>query len=220
MNIAFSREARERLSAHGLDSVPAVCFGDDCVPGGDLDAIAGLLSLEYTAPVMLSPAQLYERFMFVLGAAQRYFRQATVEGLSTKSPDRDRSFRELAMHITLIPTAFVTAYDTNEFANTLFREENVDPALTGDDLAVMLEQSKTALRRWWETSGHEDPFDRVIETYWGAHSLHEAFERETWHSAQHTRQVMMFLEMTGKTPDRPLTSADLAGLPMPEGVWD
>jgi hypothetical protein len=220
VNIAFSREARERLTAHGLDSVPAVCLGDDCVPGGDLEAIASLLRLDYTPAAMLTPSQLYERFMFVLDAAQRYFRQASSVGLSMKSPDRDRSFRELAMHITLIPTAFVTAYDTNEFPNTLFREENVDPKLNGDDLARLLAQSQAVLREWWQTSGHEDPFDRVLETYWGAHTLHEAFERETWHSAQHTRQVIMFLEMLGVVPDRPLSSEDLQGLPMPEGVWD
>jgi hypothetical protein len=220
VNIAFSQEARIRLTGHGLDSVPAVCLGDDCVPGGDLEAIASLLSLDYTPPLMLTPSQLFERFVFVLDAAQRYFRQAPFDGLSVKSPDRDRSFRELAMHITLIPTAFVAAYDTNEFPNTLFREENVDPALSGEDLAALLERSRQTLRVWWETSGHEDPFDRVLETYWGAHTLHEAFERETWHSAQHTRQVIMFLEMLKVTPDRPLTTEDLVGLPMPEGVWD
>ena len=220
MNIAFSQEARRRLNNHALDSVPAVCLGDDCVPGGDLQAIASLLGLDYTPPVMLTPSQLYERFMFVLDAAQRYFRQAPFEGLSVKSLDRDRSFRELAMHVTLIPTAFVTAYDTNEFPNALFREENVDPALSGEDLAMLLARSQAALQAWWDTSGHEDPFDRVLETYWGAHTLHEAFERETWHSAQHTRQVIMFLEMLEVTPDRPLAAEDLAGLPMPEGVWD
>jgi hypothetical protein len=220
VNIAFSQEARARLANHGFDSVPAVCLGDDCVPGGDLKAIASLLSLDYTPPAMLTPSQLFERFVFVLESAQRYFRQAPFDGLSTKSPDRDRSFRELAMHITLIPAAFVTAYDSNEFPNTLFREENVDPSLSGEDLAALLERSKTVLREWWQTSGSEDPFDRVLETYWGAHTLHEAFERETWHSAQHTRQVIMFLEMLNVTADRPFTAEDLAGLPMPERVWD
>lgn len=220
MNIAFSREARERLAGHGLDSVPAVCLGDDCVPGGDLQAIAALLSLDYTPPTMLTPQELYERFVFVLDSAARYLRQAPFQGLATKSPDRDRSFRDLAMHIALIPRAFLTAYDTNEFPNTLFREENVDPALTGDDLATLLEASKAQLQQWWQVSGREDPFDRVLETYWGAHTLHEAFERETWHSAQHTRQVVMFLQMVGVTPDRPLTAEDLAGLPIPAGLWD
>ena len=218
--MAFSQEARVRLTNHGLNSVPAVCLGDECVPGGDLEAIASLLSLDYTPAAMLSPPQLFERFMFVLDAAGRYFRQAPFEGLAMKSPDRDRSFRELAMHVTLIPRAFLAAYDTNEFPRALFQEANVDTGLNGEDLAGELARSQAALRAWWEASGHEDPFDRVLETYWGWHTLHEAFERETWHSAQHARQVVMFLEMLGVAPDRPLTGEELAGLPMPQGVRD
>jgi chorismate mutase len=47
VNIAGNPAAKVRLQAHGFDSVPAVCLDDDCVPGGDLPAIATLLSLEY-----------------------------------------------------------------------------------------------------------------------------------------------------------------------------
>jgi len=206
--------------AHGLDSVPQVCLGDDCVPGADLGAIARLLKLDYDPPATLTPAQLYERFVFVLEAAARYFRQATFEGLSVKSPDRDRSFRELGWHITLIPKAFLTAYDTGEFNRDLFQERDVPTSLSGEDVAQEIERSRVTLDAWWQRAGRDDPFDRVIEVYWGWHTLHETFERETWHTAQHTRQVMMFLEMLGIAPDRPLTAGDLAGLPLPERVWD
>jgi hypothetical protein len=78
---------------------------------------------------------------------------------------------------------------------------------------------RAALTDWWKNTGVDDPLDRVIETYWGAHTLHEAFERETWHPAQHTRQVMMFLGKLDIRPDGPLTEADLAGLPIPDEVW-
>ena len=40
--------------------------------------------------------------------------------------------------------------------------------------------------------------------------------RATWHSAQHCRQLVAVLERMGIQPDRPLTKADLAGLPLPE----
>jgi hypothetical protein len=60
----------------------------------------------------------------------------------------------------------------------------------------------------------------VVKTYWGPQSLHEVLERTTWHSCQHVRQVMMILETLGIPPDHPLTQADLAGLPLPEKVWD
>ena len=92
--------------------------------------------------------------------------------------------------------------------------------LTGADLASELAETQAIVTSWWQTSGHEDPMDRVIDAYWGSHTLHEVLEREVWHTAQHTRQVMMFLDQLGIVADRPLTAEDLAGLPLPERVWD
>ena len=86
--------------------------------------------------------------------------------------------------------------------------------------AALAYPAVTLRAEWWDRAGFEDPLDRVIETYWGAHTLLEALERETWHAAQHARQVMMFLEQLGIAADRPLTGEDLAGLPLPEQVWD
>jgi hypothetical protein len=197
-----------------------VCRGDSCVPGGDLAAIAALLSLDYVAPDILSPAALYDRFVLVLDACCRFITQVPFEGLLHRAPDRDRTFRDLGWHIVLIGRAFVAAYDSNEFPNTSFREENVPVTLSGAEIATELKHTQAILKDWWETSGHEDPLDRVIDSYWGNHTLHEVFERETWHTAQHTRQVMMFLEQLGIAPDGPLTADDLSGLPLPERVWD
>jgi hypothetical protein len=50
--------------------------------------------------------------------------------------------------------------------------------------------------------------------------MHQLFERSTWHSAQHTRQLIAVLERFGIEPDFRLTSDDLAGLPLPEGLWE
>ena len=46
------------------------------------------------------------------------------------------------------------------------------------------------------------------------------FERVTWHSAQHCRQLVPVLERMGIQPDRLLTASDLAGLPLPERLWE
>jgi uncharacterized damage-inducible protein DinB len=220
VNIAGNAAGQLRLAGHGLDSVPAVCLDNECVPGGDLSAIAQLLELDYEPPVQLTPEQLYTKWMLVLEAVQRYLSQAPFAGLAHKSPDRDRTFRELGWHIVLIPRAFATAYDTNEFPNRLFAEKNVPVELTGEDIAAAVAESQRVVQTWWGNAGAQDPLDRVLETYWGAHTLLETFEREVWHTAQHTRQVMMFLRQLGVEPAGPLTADDLAGLPLPEGVWD
>ncbi len=64
-----------------------------------------------------------------------------------------------------------------------------------------------------------DP-SRRVSTYQGPFTMHGALERCTWHTAQHTRQLAMVLEGLGIEPDAPLGSGDLAGLPVPEKVWD
>ena len=50
--------------------------------------------------------------------------------------------------------------------------------------------------------------------------MHQLFERSTWHSAQHARQLIAVLERFGIEPDDPLTADDLAGLPLPERIWE
>jgi hypothetical protein len=50
--------------------------------------------------------------------------------------------------------------------------------------------------------------------------MHAVFERSTWHSAQHARQLMHVLERFGIKPDGPLTQQDLAGLPLPERLFE
>jgi hypothetical protein len=43
---------------------------------------------------------------------------------------------------------------------------------------------------------------------------------ETWHPAQHVRQLMLLRRDDGIEPDGPLSEADFAGLPIPKKVWD
>ena len=50
--------------------------------------------------------------------------------------------------------------------------------------------------------------------------MHEVLERTVWHAAQHTRQLALILKSHGIKPDGPLTPDNLAGLPVPDEVWD
>ena len=74
---------------------------------------------------------------------------------------------------------------------------------------------------WWRGLSDEDrKLTRVLKTYYGDTSAHKVFERVTWHSAQHCRQLIAVLERMGIQADGPLTAADLAGLPLPERLWE
>jgi hypothetical protein len=190
------------------------------VTGADLKAVASLVGIDYDPPPLLPPAEMIARWDIALAACARYMRQVPTENLMYASPDRDRPLKQLAYHTMHLPFVFVNAYD--ERLRESWRGIGAQPPeemQTGADIADYGEKARAHLQEWWESVGHEDPMDSAIETYWGAHTLHEALERETWHSMQHARQVAMFLENLGIEPDGTLTQADWAGLPIPEHVW-
>ena len=98
--------------------------------------------------------------------------------------------------------------------------EDASPSIrTADDIARYGEAVLARARRWW--SAYPDHSCQAgMETYFGEHPVHVVLERTVWHPAQHTRQLMLILETLGLSPDRPLSAADLAGLPLPEKAWD
>ena len=70
------------------------------------------------------------------------------------------------------------------------------------------------IENWW--AGLEDKSCRQkVKTFYGTPPMHQLFERSTWHSAQHARQMIAVLERFGIEPDVRLTADDLAGLPLP-----
>ena len=86
-------------------------------------------------------------------------------------------------------------------------------------IAAFGEQIRTRFAAWWQRAQGED-FNVRVPTYFGGTSRHEMLERTVWHSTQHVRQVASLLERAGIPPDRPLTAADIRGLPLTEKVWD
>ena len=90
---------------------------------------------------------------------------------------------------------------------------------TTGDIAAYGEDVRCGVRAWWQARDDKRCAERVA-TYYGKQPLHEVLERTTWHPCQHVRQVMSLLQRLGIPPDRPLTAADLARLPLPQEVWD
>ena len=69
--------------------------------------------------------------------------------------------------------------------------------------------------------GRDADWNAPANVYYGEQTLHQFLERTTWHSGQHTRQLMWLLRTQfGVEPDDPVPAAIFAGLPMPEAVWD
>jgi hypothetical protein len=158
----------------------------------------------------------------VLRAAQRYLRQIPDARFTERAiENRDRSIRLLGHHVFRIVEAFLeTAVDGVEYR---ISNANVPPApgecITGAEIARYGEDCLQRLESWW--LGLEDKScSWRIKTFYGNPPAHQLLERSTWHSAQHTRQLMAILERFEIEPQGRLTVGELAGLPLPEGLWE
>ena len=181
-----------------------------------LEEIARVVGFAYDPPLILPPVVLMERWYEILETAARLIRQIPTDRMTVTSPvDANRTLYALSWHVVTIGRVFLLVYEEVEA-----RVPRVEAIKTGEDLGAYSDETRALLRAWWDEIGVYDPLERVVESYQGIQSLLEYLERETWHTAQHTRQVTAMLEDLGITPDRPLTPEVLEGLPLPERLWD
>jgi glutaredoxin/uncharacterized damage-inducible protein DinB len=221
-NVVADPAAAQRLAALGLIT-PATVVGQRGVPGLDLVGIAELIGFDYTPPAMLAPAELKDRYDLINAALCRHISQLTPETIEYRSPDRDRTLRTLAAHAGTIMRRFLDAQEAEEFDNWADPWDQAfsprpSPDADGAELLDWARGSVRAFDRWWDTAGYDDPLDRVLTTAWGHRTMHEILERVVWHTAQHTRQLGMFLTDLGVTLDGPLTASELSGLPLPARI--
>ena len=213
---------RDRLLALGVRNVPVVAKGSAFVFGQNLEDVAEFVGLQGTGHTPLPPGQLIAKWINVLRAAQRYVRQIPDDRLNERViPNRDRSLRLMGHHVFRIGEAFLeTAVGGVEYATQL---ANIPPAdgtfMTGEEIARYGDTVIARLQQWWD--GLSDKSCRQqVKTFFGMQPIYMLYERSTWHSAQHARQLAAVLERFGIEPNGRLTAEDLAGLPLPERLWE
>jgi len=195
--------------------VPAVYANGKIVSGGVLEEIARVVGFDYTPPAILEPVVLMERWYEILTTAVGLIRQIPDASLSATSPEMGRTLLAMCWHIVSIGRVYLLEYD-----EVPSRTPRPDDVVTTEQLGAFGEETRELLRTWWDEIGQFDPLDRVVETYQGIQTLHEYLERETWHTAHHTRQITLFMRETlGLTPVDPLTPEVLEGLPLPDQIW-
>ena len=205
-----------------MRNVPVVAKGERFVFGQNLEDVAEFVGLEGSGHTPLPPSELIKRWVIVLRAAQRFLRQIPAERLNERVIDnRDRSIRLMGHHVFRIGEAYLETVENG--VEYWIQHANVPPAdgtcVTGDEIARYGEQVIARLEKWW--AGVADPsLAQKVKTYYGMQPLHQLFERSTWHSAQHARQLTAVLERMGIEPDGRLQPGELAGLPLPERLWE
>ena len=213
---------KAQLLKLGVHTVPVLARGEQYIFCQNLEDVAEFVGLQGTGHTPLLPIALITKWTIVLRAAQRYIRQIPRERLNDRAIDnRDRSIRLLSHHIFRIGEAFLeTAIDGVEYWVQL---ANVPPEdgtyTTGEEITAYGNSVIERIENWWSQLDDKS-CQQKVKTFYGTPPMHQLFERSTWHSAQHTRQMIAVLERFGIEPDLRLTAEDLAGLPLPEGIWE
>ena len=206
----------------GVQTVPVLAKGGQYIFCQNLEDVAEFVGLQGTGHTPLPPAMLVEKWLTVLRAAQRYIRQIPNQRLSERAIDnRDRSIRLLSHHIFRIGEAFLeTAIkDVEYWANNANVPPEDGSCTTGEEIVAYGDGIIERIENWWAQLDDRS-CQQKVKTFYGTPPMHQLFERSTWHSAQHTRQMIAVLERFGIDPDRRLSADDLAGLPLPERIWD
>ena len=220
INVSARPEAMDELRELGVRTVPVVARGKEYVFAQELADVSQFIgrSVDFRR---LPPAELYRKWQSVLAAAQRHVMQIPRERLQERATEgRDRSIRDLAYHVYQVPDAFLQAVEDG--VQDLTAVYNAPPPANVTTVAQIRDYGKGVsqrLERWWNREGAKAAAGKLA-TYYGEQPLHHVMERSTWHSAQHARQIIAVLERLGVTPERPLTSEDYAGLPMPKALWE
>jgi hypothetical protein len=212
----------QRLLALGTRKVPLVAQRERYVFAENLENVAEFVGLGSTGHRPLPPAELYEKWMVVLRAAQRYVRQFPDERLAERAiPNRDRAIRLVCHHVFRIGEAFVeTMTQGTEYWEWHAQQEPAEGTMrTSEEIADYGGSVIARIEDWWahldDKSGQQP-----VRTYMGEQAMHQLFERSAWHSAQHARQLVALLDRYGIEADGALTAEDLAGLPLPERLWE
>ena len=206
----------------GAQSVPVLAKGGQFIFCQNMEDVAEFVGLQGSGHSPLPPEALFDKWITVLRAAQRYVRQIPDSRLMERAIDnRDRSIRLLSHHTFRIGEAFLeTAIDDVEYWTN---NANVPPAdgtcMTGAEISAYGDGIIERIENWWSRL-QDKSCRQKVRTFYGTPPMHQLFERSTWHSAQHARQMIAVLERLGLEPDVPLTAEDLAGLPLPERIWE
>jgi hypothetical protein len=219
INVSATPEAMEDLLRLGVRTVPVVARGKEYVFAQELADVSEFIGRKVQFRRLPAPA-LMEKWLHVLESAQRYILQLPPERLGERAtPGRDRSIRDLAYHIFQVPDSFLQAVqDGVKDLTSVYNAPPPQEVRSPQDVRSYGVKVSSRLKTWWQAQ-EDKTCAGNLETYYGSQPLHHVLERCTWHSAQHTRQIIAVLEGFGIKPDGPLTDKDYAGLPMPAGLW-
>ena len=135
-------------------------------------------------------------------------------------PGRPRSYLQLSWHLANVVDAFLEHESGIRLEHDAYNR--IPPGhFTVADVTAYIADVRKRFADWWRATGAKRDWTEAANVYYGGVTVHEFLERTTWHSGQHTRQLVWLLkEKLGIDAARPLGPDMWVGLPIPEQVWD
>jgi DinB superfamily len=219
-NVLGDADALEELLALGTRQLPVVSRGKEWVNGQSLKDVARLVGIDLGTIKHLPTGELARRIDLILQAAARFLAQFPEQNLSDQLPGRPRSLAQLTWHLFNVVDALLEHEQGIRLEEGAFRRLPREGA-TRDEILGYGADVRDRFDAWWQSAKNRTDWLDKANVYYGDVSRHEFLERTTWHSGQHSRQLMWALqEKYGIAPDRPLGPDMWQGLPMPEQIWD
>jgi hypothetical protein len=209
----------DQLVKLGVRKVPCVVVGDRYTFAQNLKDVATFLGISLERAV-LPPERLIAKYLEILTAAHRMVRQIPADKMDERLiPNRPRTLRPFAVHIFRIAEMFLLTYEGAKFSEDMSQIQPPGDLRSTAEIAAYGENVRSRLASWWEKTA-DKTCGKSLQTYYGTQTALDLLERCTWHSAQHCRQLALVLDRYGIKPDGPPTPELLAGLPLPEGLWE
>jgi len=221
VNVLESEAGFRELAELGLRRVPIVRRGDAWVDGQVIAEVARIAGIPWKRTTPLAPAVLAERADTVMRCALRLAASIPEARLDIQFPGRPRSYRQITAHIVQIFEVYLDLVEHRRRVEHADYEQDV-PAHVHDrpELIAYGDAIRRRFAAWWAREGAKTDYAARADVYYGVQTLHEFMERTVWHAGQHTRQLQLAVEKLGLTVDPPLTDRELAGLPLPENIYD
>lgn len=213
-------ELIDEMASLGLpEHVPVVSRGEEWADGKDLETVANLVGIEYSAEP-LPVEELRRRLDIVLDATHRYLDRLPESELDTDIPNRPRSYADLVQHIFSLPDVFLM-HEAGVAMDSVPRMEHRWDHYSKVALSTYGQSVQGRLDDWFEGPGQTCDWSETADVFWGQPSKHEFLERTTWHTGQHARQLEWILENElGLHIDEPFDPELWERLPMPEKIWN
>lgn len=209
----------DQLLKLGIRKVPCVVVGERYIFAQNLKDVANFLGIPEER-VILPPDRLVAKYLEILAAAERMVRQIPEDKMDERViANRPRTVGPFAYHIFRIAESFLLSYEGAEFSEMMTQIQPGEGLKSAAEIAAYGGKVRDRLADWWEAT-EDKACRKSLHTYYGIQAAHDVLERCTWHSAQHCRQLAIVLDRYGIKADGPVTPELLAGLPLPDGLWE